>query len=88
MNIYEKKSILVDESINTIALVDSESIFTAIDTINSSFINISFDLNDKKVNKNCSGVVFVILQNLNNLEKIDYYSFPFDIKEEEEEEKR
>ena len=88
MNIYEKTRILADESINTIAQVDSESIFTAIDTINGSFTNISFDLNDKQVNKNCNGTIFVIIQNLNNLEKISYYSFPFYIKEEEEEEEK
>ena len=86
LNIYEKTRILADESINTIAQVDSESIFTAIDTIKGSFTNISFDLNDKQVNKNCNGTIFVIIQNLNNLEKISYYSFPFDIKEEEEKE--
>ena len=86
LNIYEKTRILADESINTIAQVDSESIFTAIDTINGSFTNISFDLNDKQVNKNCNGTIFVIIQNLNNLEKISYYSFPIDIKEEEEKE--
>ena len=83
-NIYEKKKILKDENLNTIAPIDSESIFTKIEPFCRPYRNISFDLNDTQINKNYNGTVFVILQNNNNnLERISYYLFSFEIDEED-----
>ena len=78
-------NVLKDENLNTIAPIDSKSIFTEIDYNCSHSRNISLDLNNITINKNCNGKIFVILQNNNDsLDMINYYLFSFDIKEDDD----
>ena len=82
INIYEKKRILKDELINTIAPTDSEQIYlNTTKFYQKPFNETSFPLNNLVINEEYEGTVFTILQSNINEGMKSYYLFTFDISE-------
>ena len=79
-NIYEKDTILLDESINTIALIQSKSQHREIKSYSEAFTNTSFNLSNIKDDEEYKGNVFIIFRNKSYEDQISYYSFEFNIK--------
>ena len=82
-NIYEEKSILKDENLNTIAPIDSDRLITQTDNIHDNYYNASFELKNENINinKNDKGTAFIIIKNNDDkaLERISYYSFEIEL---------
>ena len=91
-NIYERGRLLEDESINTIALTDSENIYLKTEYYKEPFNETSFILSNKINAEEYIGTVFIILKNNSDEGQISYYLFEFNItdedKEKEEKEKK
>ena len=78
-SIYEKDRILIGESINTTAFIESEKKYLEIRNLTKPFTEVSFNLTDIKDDEEYKGSVFIIFRNISDEGQISYYSFDFNI---------
>ena len=85
--IYENESILKNELIDTIAPIDSEKTYLDIAYDNETFSQKNITL-DNIYDKEYTGSVFLIVQDINDKNKKSYYSYTFNISKNEKKKKK